>query len=63
MKNQHPNFWSTPTGWAALALIAAVTYFLVLEHGQHMLQFLPYLILLLCPLMHVFMHGDRKSVV
>ncbi len=29
MKNQHPNFWSTPTGWAALALIAAVTYFLV----------------------------------
>ena len=21
MKNQHPNFWSTPTGWAALALI------------------------------------------
>ena len=56
MKNQHPNFWSTPTGWAALALIAAVTYFLVLEHGQHMLQFLPYLILLLCPLMHVFMH-------
>ena len=46
MKNQHPNFWSTPTGWAALALIAAVTYFLVLEHGQHMLQFLPYLILL-----------------
>lgn len=59
MKNQHPNFWSTPTGWAALALIAAVTYFLVLEHGQHVLQFLPYLILLLCPLMHVFMHGSH----
>ena len=59
MKNQHPNFWSTPTGWAALALIAAVTYFLVLEHGQHTLQFLPYLILLLCPLMHVFMHGNH----
>jgi hypothetical protein len=52
MKNSHPRFWSTPTGWAALAMIAAVTYFLIFEHGHHVLQFLPYLILLLCPFMH-----------
>ncbi|WJG10264.1 hypothetical protein [Aliiglaciecola sp. LCG003] len=33
MKNGHPKFWSTPTGWAALALIASATDFLVFEHG------------------------------
>ncbi|GFD67308.1 MULTISPECIES: DUF2933 domain-containing protein [Alteromonas] len=59
MKNSHPRFWSTPTGWAALAMIAAVTYFLIFEHGHHVLQFLPYLILLLCPLMHIFMHSSH----
>ena len=25
MKNEHPKFWFTPTGWAALVLIAAAT--------------------------------------
>ncbi len=37
MKNSHPRFWSTPTGWAALAMIAAVTYFLIMHssHGKH----------------------------
>jgi len=59
MKNEHPKFWSTPTGWAALALIGAATYFLIFEHGQHVLQFLPYSILLLCIFMHVFMHGSH----
>ena len=59
MKNSHPRFWSTPTGWAALAMIAAVTYFLIFEHGHHVLQFLPYLILLLFPFMHIFMHSSH----
>ena len=52
-------FWSTPTGWAALGLIAAASYFLLMEHTRHFFQFLPFLILLLCPLMHVFMHGSH----
>ncbi len=34
MKNSHPRFWSTPTGWTALAIIAAATYFLIFEHGH-----------------------------
>ena len=59
MKSKHPKFWSTPTGWAALALIAAATYFLIFEHGHHVAQFLPFLILLLCPFMHMFMHGSH----
>ena len=59
MKSKHPKFWSTPTDWAALALIAAATYFLIFEHGHHVAQFLPFLILLLCPFMHMFMHGSH----
>ena len=59
MTNKQRSFWSTPTGWAALGLIAAASYFLLMEHTQHVFQFLPFMILLLCPLMHVFMHGSH----
>ena len=59
MSNKPRSFWSTPTGWAALGLIGAASYFLLVEHGQHFFEYLPFLILLLCPLMHVFMHGSH----
>lgn len=59
------SFWLTPKGLAAMGLIAAVSYFLFVEHREHVFEFLPYLILLLCPLMHIFMHsghgGHRKN--
>jgi hypothetical protein len=42
--------------WLFLAFIA---YFLVTEHWAHIVPFLPWLILLACPLMHVFMHGGH----
>lgn len=41
---------------ASCVLIAIVAFYLFTEHLQHTLGALPYLILLLCPLMHVFMH-------
>lgn len=50
------SFWFSTKGVCALAFIAAVSYFLLMEHRQHVFQFLPYLILLACPLMHIFMH-------
>ena len=53
------SFWKTPSGLAALGLIGAVTYFLVVEHQQHVFAFLPFLIFLACPLMHLFMHGKH----
>src|SRR3546814_3831494 len=34
-------------------------FFLILEHRAHLLGWLPFLILLLCPLMHIFMHGGH----
>ena len=50
------NFWLSSKGLAAGVFISAVLYFLLTEHQAHFFQALPYLILLLCPLMHLFMH-------
>lgn len=55
MAKQSP-FWLTPKGLSALGLIGAASYFLLMEHRAHLVQWLPFLILLLCPLMHLFMH-------
>ena len=64
MHKQKSSFWMSPPGWAAIGLIGAASYFLVMEHRQHLFEFLPYLILLACPFMHMFMHhghGHRHS--
>jgi hypothetical protein len=42
--------------WIFLGFIA---YFLITEHWAHIVPFLPWLILLACPLLHVFMHGGH----
>lgn len=46
------NFYRIGT-WGAVLIIG---YFLLTEHRAHVIQFLPYLFLLACPLMHIFMH-------
>ena len=48
--------WKGLHGLTVVILVVAALYFLLVEHGSHLLPYLPYLILLLCPLMHVFMH-------
>ena len=51
-----PSFWRSRygIGWLVLAGIAA--WFLWTEHRAHLFGALPWLVLLACPLMHVFMH-------
>jgi hypothetical protein len=44
---------------AAAVFVAAAAYLLWSEHRAHALGVLPYLLLLACPLMHVFMHGGH----
>lgn len=44
--------------WIFLGFIA---YFLITEHWAHVVPYLPWLILLICPLLHVFMHGGHGS--
>jgi len=44
------------SGFVLLVFLAIGGYFLWTEHRAHAIQFLPYGLLLLCPLMHLF-HG------
>jgi hypothetical protein len=37
-------------------LLAVAAFFLFTEHRAHLFGVLPYLLLLSCPLMHLFMH-------
>jgi len=56
MNKSNKSFWISPQGLVTLLFISFPTYFLFIEHREHIFQFLPYLIFLLCPLMHLFMH-------
>ena len=37
-------------------LLAIIAFFLWTEHRAHLMGALPYLLLLLCPIIHIFMH-------
>ena len=43
--------------WVLIGFLTVAAYFLWTEHRAHFVQFLPYLLLLACPLMHFFHHG------
>lgn len=40
--------------------LAAIGLYLIIFHQQHILGALPFLLILICPLMHVFMHTGHK---
>ena len=51
---------SFPAWKGAAIMVAVIVGFYVLrEHWGHALGFAPYLLLLACPLMHMFMHGNH----
>jgi hypothetical protein len=56
---QRPPIWRTPLGLILLVASATGAYFLLTGHFDHVLQAVPYLILLACPLMHVFHRGHH----
>jgi hypothetical protein len=55
------SFWRTWPGACAILLGAALIFFLVTEHTAHFFGALPFGILLLCPLLHMFMHKGHGS--
>ena len=55
-----PKQWLTTRNIAITSIGGAVLYFLWVEHHTHLIQFLPYAIFLLCPLIHIFMHGGHS---
>ena len=57
-----PSFVRSRSGVVFLGFGAIAAYFLLREHWSHALGFLPFGLLLLCPLMHVFhRHGGHDA--
>ncbi len=42
--------------WVLIGFLAIAGFYLVTEHTAHLFGALPYILLLACPLMHIFMH-------
>ena len=48
--------------WVFIGFAAIAVYFLIAEHRAHLSEYLkywPFLLVLACPLMHIFMHGGH----
>ena len=57
-------FLASPTGLVLIGFLAVGGVYLWMEHRAHLLGALVFLPLLLCPLMHLFMHhghGDYSD--
>ena len=55
-------FFASAANIALIGFLAIGGYFLVTEHRAHIvtaIPYLPYLLILACPLMHIFMHGGH----
>ena len=56
-----PGFWTSRYAIGLIVIGAVAGYFLLTEHLAHVAGALPFLLLLACPLMHVFMHHGHGS--
>jgi hypothetical protein len=52
-------FLTSPSGLVLIGFLAIAGVYLWMEHSAHLLGALVFLPLLLCPLMHLFMHHGR----
>ena len=56
-----PPFWRARYALGLLVFGAIATYFLLSDHRAHFIGALPFLLLLACPLMHIFMHHGHDG--
>jgi len=49
-------WYRTPFGLVLCGFLLISGFFLLTEHAAHLFGVLPYLLILACPLMHLFMH-------
>ena len=55
------SFFASRWGLLVLCGITVIGLYLFVTHTGHLLGALPYLLLLACPLLHVFMHGRHHG--
>ena len=58
-KSQKTGFFSSRSNVVLLVFLLIAGFYLITEHQAHLLGALPWLILLACPLLHLFMHGGH----
>lgn len=58
-KQKPPIFWRSKTAIGLAIFLAIGAFLLASEHRAHMLGFLPFLLILACPLLHLYMHGGH----
>lgn len=57
----HHRTHSSRSKWVLLGFLIVAAYFLWNEHRAHLMGILSYLLLLACPLMHIFHHHGHRS--
>ena len=58
--NDRPRpWWRNPTKLPFIAFLAIGAYFLWSEHQAHIVEFLPWTLVLACVGVHLFMHGTH----
>jgi hypothetical protein len=55
------SFLGSKLGWAVTFAVATVAAYLLWFHTGHVVSALPFLLVLACPLMHVFGHGHGHT--
>ena len=60
-ERQEQPWWRTPIGLVACGFFIVAGFFLLTEHTAHVFGVLPWLLILACPLMHIFMHHGRHG--
>lgn len=59
MNERSPPWWRSSTKLPFAVFLAIVAFFLWTEHKAHVIEFLPWTLLLVCVGMHLFMHGGH----
>jgi peptidoglycan/LPS O-acetylase OafA/YrhL len=58
-------WWRTRSGIVLCGFLLIAAFYLLTEHTAHVFGVLPFLLILACPLMHLFMHhghgGDSSA--
>ena len=58
-ENPKASFLASRGRMVLIGFLAIAGFYLVTEHTAHLFGALPYLLVLACPLMHIFMHGGH----
>ena len=60
-EDHEQSWWRTQIGVVNCGFLIVAGFFLVTEHTAHVFGVLPYLLILACPLMHIFMHHGHHG--